>query len=106
MYPSWNARAVGLTLNAREAIDIAAQAGFAGVDLLVRDLVESGEDPRDLRTRMDDLGLRGGAWPLPVDWRGPEARFLEDLRNLPRYARAASILRLGGTGTWVLPEAA
>ncbi|MGC8638877.1 MAG: sugar phosphate isomerase/epimerase family protein [Isosphaeraceae bacterium] len=105
MYPSWNARAVGLVLDARETVEIAAQAGFAGVDLLVRDLVRSAALPHELRARMDDLGLRGGAWPLPVDWRGPEARFAEDLRNLPRYARAAAVLGLFRTGTWVLPEA-
>ncbi len=104
MYPSWNARAVGLVLEAPKTVEIAAQAGFAGVDLLVRDLVESAIDPHELRARMDDLGLRGGAWPLPVDWRGPEARFAEDLRSLPRYARAAAVLGLFRTGTWVLPE--
>ena len=53
---------------------------------------------------MDDLGLRGGAWPLPVDWRGPDDRFRNDLRELPRYAQAAALLGLYRTGTWVLPE--
>lgn len=104
MYASWNARAVGLVLDARETVEIAAKAGFAGVDLLVRDLVESGLDPHEVRSRMDGLGLLGGAWPLPVDWRGPEARFRGDLRVLPRYAEAAAILGLSRTGTWVLPE--
>lgn len=104
MYPCWNARAVGLNLDARETLEIAARTGFAGVDLLVRDLVESGEDARELRARMDDLGLRGGAWPLPVDWRGADEKFQADLNDLPRYARAAAILGLARTGTWVLPE--
>ena len=104
MYASWNARAVGLSLSANESIKVAARAGFTGVDLLVRDLAESNEDPLELRSRMDDLGLRGGAWPLPVDWRGNTARFREDLRQLPRYARTAAILGLSRTGTWVLPE--
>jgi sugar phosphate isomerase/epimerase len=103
MYPSWNARAVGLDLSAIETMEIAARAGFAGVDLLVRDLVESGEDPTRVRDRMDELGIRGGAWPLPVNWRDDEARFIEDLRQLPRHAKAAAILGLFRTGTWVLP---
>ena len=75
MYASWNARAVGLSLSAIESIEVAARAGFAGVDLLVRDLSQSNTDPVELRRRMGDLGLRGGAWPLPVDWRGDAARF-------------------------------
>ncbi|QEH33501.1 Xylose isomerase-like TIM barrel [Aquisphaera giovannonii] len=106
MFASWNARAVGLKLGARESIELAARAGFGGVDLLVRDLDAEGEDPDALRERMDDLGLRGGAWPLPVAWKGDESRFVEDLRSLPRYARLAQRLGLTCTGTWVLPEVA
>jgi sugar phosphate isomerase/epimerase len=104
MYPSWNARAVGLSLTAQETIYTASTAGFTGVDLLVRDLVDSGEDLEDLRRRMDDAGLRGGAWPLPVHWRGDQSRFDEDLKRLPRLAAAASCLGLTRTGTWILPE--
>ncbi len=104
MYASWNARAVGLGLTAGETVEVAAQAGFGAADLLLRDLVESGVDPRSVRERMDELGLRGGAWPLPVRWRGNAEQFAEDLRDLPRYARAAALLGLQRTGTWVLPE--
>ncbi len=104
MYASWNARAVGLGLTAWESVEIGAQAGFAAVDLLVRDLVESGVDPQSVRGRMDELGLRGGAWPLPVHWRGDARQFADDLRNLPRYASAAATLGLLRTGTWVLPQ--
>jgi sugar phosphate isomerase/epimerase len=105
VFTSFNPRALGLDLPAREAIDLAASAGFGGVDLMVRDLVDSGDDPSALRRRMDDLGLRGGAWPLPVDWRSADAaRFEHDLGRLPRYAEAAATLGLSRTGTWVLPE--
>src|SRR4051794_8100009 len=104
MFSSFNARALGLQLSAAEALDLAAAAGFAGVDLMVRDLVEAGEDRIELRARKDDLGLRGGAWPLPVDWRGARDRFLHDLDRLPRLAEAAATLGLTRTGTWVLPE--
>ncbi len=104
IYPSWNARAVGLDLKAEGAIEVAAEAGFEGVDLLVRDLVDSGGDVGKLRGRMDDLGLRGGAWPLPVNWRGDAARFRDDLERLHVYADAAFRLDLFRTGTWVFPE--
>ncbi len=54
---------------------------------------------------MDALGIRGGAWPLPVDWRsGDRDRFRRDLEQLPRLAEAAAILGLSRTGTWVMPE--
>ncbi|MBV8432067.1 MAG: sugar phosphate isomerase/epimerase, partial [Solirubrobacterales bacterium] len=104
MFTSFNARAAGLTLSAAESIELAARAGFDGIDLLVRDLIDSGEDPWALRARMDELGLRGGAFPMPVRWRGDAATFARDLERLPRLARAAKILGLLRTGTWVLPE--
>jgi sugar phosphate isomerase/epimerase len=104
MYPSFNARALGLRLSAEETIDLAAEAGFAGVDLLVRDLVDSGADPAALRRRMEDQGLRGGAWPFPFDWRRGEVPTHRVEGVLSRYAEAAAILGLTRTGTWVLPE--
>lgn len=105
MYPSFNARAVGLDSSAAEAVDLASAAGFVGVDLMVRDLVDRGTDPRSIRARMDDQGVRGGAWPLAIEWRtSPEPVFQRDLIRLERYAEAASILGLKRTGTWVEPE--
>jgi sugar phosphate isomerase/epimerase len=104
MYTSWNARAVGLALTAEEAIEVAVAAEFSGVDLLVCDLVEAGTSPRKLRRRMDDTGIRGGAWPLPVRWRGDADEFAADLEALPRLAEVASILGLTRTGTWVMPD--
>ncbi len=105
MYPSFNARALGLSLSALDTIEIASRAGFPAVDLLVRDLVENGEPIAELQRRMDDLGLRGGAWPLPVRWRDAPEVYSADLRALPRLAEAAAALGLSRTGTWVFPEA-
>jgi sugar phosphate isomerase/epimerase len=53
---------------------------------------------------MDDLGLRGGAWPLPVSWKGDAGRFARDLERLPRLAEVAATLGLTRSGTWVMPE--
>ncbi|SIO18788.1 Sugar phosphate isomerase/epimerase [Singulisphaera sp. GP187] len=104
MYSSFNARALGLTLSTRETIDLAAAAGFGGVDFLMRELRAEAVDPKVVRSRLDDLGLRAGAWSLPVDWRGDADRFTHDLEQLSRYAEAAAVLGAVRTGTWVLPE--
>jgi len=104
MYMSFKARAAGLDLTADETVSLAAGSGFRGVDLLVRDLVEAGTDLRTLRRRMDDLGLPGGAFPLPVHWREGAKEFAHDLALLPRYAAAAEALGRRRTGTWVMPE--
>ena len=105
MFPSFSARAVGLDrLSAADTITLAAGAGFAGVDFLVRDLVRAGEDPDRLRRLMDRHGLRPGAWHLPVRWREGQANFEQDLAELPQLAAAARQLGLTRTGTAVLVE--
>jgi sugar phosphate isomerase/epimerase len=105
MFSSFNARAVGLpSLSAETTVELAAEAGFDGVDLLVRDLFESGVDPKVIRSRMDDLGLRGGAFPFPFDWRRDVESFRVGLESLSRLAEVASTLGLTRTGTWVMPE--
>jgi sugar phosphate isomerase/epimerase len=104
MFSSFNARAAGLALAANETIELAASAGFEGVDLLVRDLLAAGERPALLRDRMDELGLVGGAFPMPVSWRGDEATYRRDLEQLPRLLEASAELGLIRTATWVLPE--
>ena len=101
MYPCWSARAVGLRLSAEETIDLAAKAGFEGVDLMVRDLVDAEADVDGLRGRMDDMNLRGGAWVLPMNWKNDADAFEHDLGRLPIYAEAAARLGLSHTGTWV-----
>jgi sugar phosphate isomerase/epimerase len=105
MFSSFNARAVGLpSITADQTIDIAAEAGFDGVDLMVRDLVQSGQDVGEIRLRMDDSGLKAGAFPFPIDWRKDEASFDRDLATLPPILDAARLLGLTRTGTWVMPE--
>lgn len=104
MFSSFNPRACGLALPAWETIEIAARTGFGGVDLLVRDLVEAGDDPGKLRNLIADSGLKAGAFPLPVSWRGGEDEFHHDLARLPRLAEAAATIGLVRTATWVMPE--
>lgn len=53
---------------------------------------------------MDHLGLKPGAFPMPIDWRGDDADFRRGLATLPPILRAAEILGLTRTGTWVMPE--
>jgi sugar phosphate isomerase/epimerase len=102
MFASFNARAIGRSMSAGDSIELAASTGFGGVDLLMVDLDRSGDDPARLRARMDELGLRGGAWPLPINWKADEATYRRDLLDLPRLAALARVLGLTRTGTWVM----
>ena len=103
MFASLNAKALGLNLTASQTVELAARHGFGGVDLLVRDLVERDENVDRIRARIEELQLRPGAWPLPMDWRNDKTTFEHDLRQLPTYARIAQRLGLSATCTWVEP---
>lgn len=103
MFPSFNALALGLDMEIDEVLGLAHRAGFDGVDLPLRDLLDARTDLVELRQRMDDMGLRAGAFPFPVSWRQDETTYREGLRRLPVFAAAAAQLGLCRTGTWVLP---
>lgn len=103
MYISWNARGVGLTVDPIESIGLAAAAGFEAIDAPIRDLVDSGVDLDRFRGLMDESGIKGGAFPMPVDWRGDDDVFQSSLKAFPRYASAARRLGHVGAGTWVEP---
>jgi sugar phosphate isomerase/epimerase len=104
VFSSFNARALGLTLAAEETIRLAAENGFGGADLMIRDAIDQGVDLDRLRRTMDDLGLKAGAFPFPFDWRGDHEAFLADMRRLPFHAEAAARVGLTRTATWVMPE--
>ncbi len=104
MRPSLYPRSLGINIPAPEQINLAAHAGFSSIDLAVRDLLDAGHSPKILRRQLDDLGLKGGAFPLPVDWRSfNPTRLQADLHALPQMADAARTLGLSAASTWVLP---
>jgi sugar phosphate isomerase/epimerase len=104
MYASFYARGLGLDLDPAGSVDLAARAGFHGVDLLARELPTAPADLAALRRRMLDQGLRPGAIPLPIDWRhNDDARFAADLAQLPRLLDSVRTLGYTRTATWILP---
>lgn len=96
MYTNLWPGAVGLSLKtAEEQIDLAARAGFGGLDFPVT-LVPDEAAAEKLTARAQDSGLRWGLMPMPVDFLRTEdpAAFAEGLRRLeaqlPR-AQAAGV---------------
>ncbi len=77
-----------------EGLELAKTAGFQGLDLSLgeaRELVEQ-HSVGHVKDLFADAGVRMGAWALPVNCRGDEATYQEQLAKLPAAARLAADL--------------
>jgi sugar phosphate isomerase/epimerase len=106
MYRALSPGAVGLKpANLEEAIELAAVAGFEGVEVNiaeVADLVEA-RGAEAVRGLFAAKGVRPAGWSMPVEWRGDDAAWRAGLESLPRWAAAAKAIDCTRTTTWVLP---
>lgn len=106
MYKALSPHAIGVRpADLHAAIAAARTGGFQGLELNIREVAElvdrDGEEA--VKALFADAGLRPAGWGLPVDWRGEEAKWRQDLDELPRLARAAAAIGAQRTSTWVLP---
>ncbi len=105
MYPNLNIGALGIRANLPETITLARDHGFEGVDFSIveaADLIAAHgiEYVRDLGAAAQ---VRLGSWGFPVDFRGDEATWQQDLEALPRLASMAQALGCERTATWIMP---
>jgi sugar phosphate isomerase/epimerase len=106
MYKCLAPGAIGVTANdLDQAIAAARMGGFDGLEVNAGQLADAIErDGVDaIRKKFTDARVRPAAFGLPVEWRKDEARWRDDLRKLPRLAKAAAALGIRRTATWVLP---
>lgn len=105
MFMNLSPGAIGIRASLSESLELARAHGFAGVDMSIGEVakmveVASMDDVRDLFAR---TGVRPGSWGLPVDWRGEERKWREDVSWLRRYATLAQEIGCFRTATWLLP---
>ena len=105
MFKNLNPGMIGIHASLAEALEMAAQYGFDGVDLHLPDvavMVRQGslEEVGDLFAR---TGHRPGNWGLPVDWHGAGEKWKEELARLRSYAALARDIGALRTTTVVLP---
>src|SRR5579871_1060357 len=105
MFVSLNAGYLRISKPLEEEIALAAEHGFAALDLDTGALLRrSQEIPIEaLRERFDAAGLRVGAWGLPVNFRVDDATYQAGLEALPRHAAVAQALGSTWCSTWILP---
>jgi sugar phosphate isomerase/epimerase len=105
VYKNLNAGAIGIQgLSLAETIRLAAETGFAGVDFSIQEAFQIAETMGFdyLVALFADAHVRPGQWGLPVAWRD-DARWEQDVHELPRLAALGAALECTRTATWCPP---
>ncbi len=103
MYPAIGPEALGIRgLSLTQAIDLARDAGFAGLAFDVRAAAQAVDEYglEAVRDRFSQAGVRPALWHLPVAWREDE-RWETELRELPALAAVARKLSAPRTTTYM-----
>ena len=95
--------AIGIQTGMRENLKLAKSAGFEGLDLDIDEASRltkqhSIDYVRDLWAESD---LKMGGWEFPLNWRGGDADFQEDLKGFPALGELAADLGCHRTTTQV-----
>ena len=105
MFKNLGVGAIGIRgLSLKEAIDLARETGFGGIDFSIRAAAkladEHGVD--HVRTLFRDAGILPGQWGLPVAW-NVDDQWEKDMLGLPKLAALGRDLGCTRTATWCPP---
>lgn len=105
MFQCLNTGVIALSVTFEEALQLASEQGFAGLDLHLTELLLLAEKTsvQEVKDRYRAANLRPGGWGLPVNLIGTEEQYQEGLAKLPRYAELAQQLGSPWCSTWILP---
>jgi len=109
MYKNLNAGAIGIrNYPLEDTIKLARATGFSGIDFDIKAVTQLAKDKGidHVKALFTDNGIQPGAWSPPVDWRGDEATWKNDLQTLPQHAETAVALGALRASTWILPASA
>ena len=95
--------AIGIQTGMRESLKLAKSVGFDGLDLDINEANRlTKENSIDyVKNLWLESGLRTGGWGFPLNWRGGESEFQEDLKGFPKLAELAARLGCYRTTTQV-----
>lgn len=99
-----NGGAIGVRVDQRQAIVLAAKHGFESVYAdpgFLQTLDDTGR--QDLAAFMKEQQIVWGAAGLPVEFRRDESTFQSGLQTLPQAARALQQSGVSRVGTWIMP---
>ena len=92
MFKDLNAKALGLSAQQSETIELALSFGFRGIDI---DLIQFADEVKTsglakARRLMDSAKLKVGTFPLPIDWEGDERTFQAESNKLAELGSLAA----------------
>jgi sugar phosphate isomerase/epimerase len=99
-----NPGAIGVRADQRESVNLAHRHGFESVEPRADALARLNNT--ELKSLLDDLHAKELAWGsagLPMNFRGEESRFQEDLQSLPATAAALQRANVTRVNTWISP---
>ncbi len=96
--------AIGISVNQREAIDLAAKHGFESVEAYGSFLASLSDDQlEDLRRFMKERGIRFGMASLPVEFRKDDAAFDAGMKGLPHLSSGLQRAEVTRMTTYIMP---
>lgn len=105
MYMALSPGALGLKVGSlREAIQIAAEAGYQGVEVNIGEVATLMEQHGDdyVKDLFAEAGIQPAGWGLPVKWNGTEDEWRDGLEKLAFHAKVAQKIGCRRTMTWIL----
>ncbi len=105
MYLALSPGALGIrTGSLQEAIRLAADSGYAGVEVSIQEVTSLVDEHGEAYVRglFEESGVRPAGWGLPVAWNGADEEWRKGLEQLAKYARTAQAIGCPRTMTWIL----
>lgn len=105
MFKNLNPGMIGIHASLAEALDMAAQYGFDGVDINLPDIAEMARETSagEVRDLLGRAACRPGNWGLPIKWHDSEQDQEEELARLRRYANLARDIGALRTTAVIMP---
>ena len=104
MFKNLNLGAINIRGTMLEGLELAKTAGYGGLDPNLAEAKNLAEEHSVAYVKglFEEAGIKPGAWPLPVNWRGDAAQYHEHLSRLPETAKLAAELGCNRTYTVVI----
>jgi sugar phosphate isomerase/epimerase len=96
--------AIGVNVGQKEIIALAQKYGFESVEARPGELATM--EPaaiQELAASVSEAGLQWGSAGLPVDFRKDRNTFKQQLRKLPKMAKALQTAGVDRVSTWIMP---